>query len=233
MSQKTEDAPASGLVLHHLENSRSQRVLWLLEELGVPYTIKYYKRQPSLLAPPEMKAIHSLGKSPIITDGDLVVAESGAIIEYLLEKYANGRFQPPAAGKIKNLYYTHFAEGTIQPNLSNHLIFTLIGQRVPWFVGWIIRPVMEKVKDAAVMPNLRRAAELIEKDLEASPSIFFAGGDEPTSADFMMLFPMEVLPRAIGDSVGPKTKEWVEKVHARDAYKRALEKGGPYAYAKL
>jgi len=223
----------TGLVLHHLEDSRSQRILWLLEELEVPYTLKIYKRLPTKLAPPELLAVHPLGKSPIITDDNIVVAESGAIVEYLIEKYGNGRFQPSADGKSRNLYYTHFSEGTLMPYLTNWFIFSLIPTRSPWFLRWILRPVMERVQQGFLKPNVNKATTMIEKDLEKSPTSWFAGGPEPTSADFMMLFPMEGLPRALGNNIPQHVRKWVDDAHARPAYKRALEKGGKYAYAKL
>ncbi|KAG8832769.1 hypothetical protein FRC17_000684 [Serendipita sp. 399] len=240
----------SGLVLHHLDDSRSQRVLWLLEELQVPYTIKYYKRTKSRLAPRDLKAVHPLGKSPVITDGDLTIAESGAI--YLLKTYGNGRFQPPQTrdAELRNLYCkwlayretmmliqyidTHFAEGTMMPYLVNYLIFTIIPRHVPWFLRWLIRPIMEKVKSVMVLPNLSNVADMIEKDLGESSTGWIAGGSEPTSADFMMLFPLEGLPFALGkDKVGPNTQGWIKLTRQRPAYTRALEKGGTYAYAKL
>ncbi|KAG8755369.1 hypothetical protein FRC14_004106 [Serendipita sp. 396] len=235
MSEETAKTP-SGLVLHHLEDSRSQRVLWLLEELQVPYTIKHYKRTKSGLAPRELKAIHPLGKSPIVTDGDLTIAESGAVIEYLLKKYGNGRFEPPSnrEAELRNSYYSHFSEGTMMPYLVNFLVFTIIPRQVPWFLRWLIRPIMEKVKSVMVLPNLSNAADMIERDLGQSSTGWIAGGPEPTSADFMMLFPLEGLPFALGkDKLGPNTRGWLELAHKRPAYARALEKGGKYAYAKL
>ncbi|KIM34365.1 hypothetical protein M408DRAFT_59462 [Serendipita vermifera MAFF 305830] len=231
----------TGLVLHHLENSRSQRVLWLLEELEVPYTIKHYKRLPTMLAPPELLKVHPLGKSPVITDGGVTIAESGAIVEYLLEKYDTSRRFSPTNDpkgqiinpKITNLYYTHFGEGTLMPYVTNHLVFTMVPQRAPWFLRWLLKPIFNKVRETLVVKNVRKAADMIENDLEKSSTGWFAGGSGPTSADFQMLFPMETLPRAMGDDAGPKTKAWVELAHSRPAYKRALEKGGRYAYAKL
>ncbi|KAG8805068.1 hypothetical protein FRC18_006898 [Serendipita sp. 400] len=223
---------SSEIVLHHLENSRSQRVLWLLEELQVPYTIKHYKRLPTQLAPPELKKIHPLGKSPIITDGDLVIAESGAIVEYLIGKYGKGRFQPPEQGNVKNLYYTHYAEGTLQNLLSNWRIYGMIPERVPWPIRWLIRIVMTKTQQAFLLGTIEASTEMVEKDLEQSPTGWIAGGAEPTSADFMLLFPLEALPRAMGTRIPPKIKAWVNSAHSRDAFQRALEKGGEYAYAK-
>ncbi|KAG8863956.1 hypothetical protein FRC20_010414 [Serendipita sp. 405] len=151
---------SNGIVLHHLENSRSQRVLWLLEELQVPYTIKHYKRLPTQLAPPELKKIHPLGKSPVITDGDLVIAESGAIVEYLIGKYGKGRFQPPEQGNVKNLYYTHYAEGTLQNLLSNWRIYGMIPERVPWPIRWLIRIVMTKTQQAFLLGTIEASTEM-------------------------------------------------------------------------
>jgi len=237
---------SKGLYLHHLEDSRSQRVLWLLEELNVPYTIKHYKRdKKTRLAPKELLEIHPLGKSPVITDDGVTIAESGAIVEYLLEKYdTTRRFSPSETPivvgdkeivnpKLTNLYYNHFAEGSLMPYLVNIAIFTIVPQRMPWFLRWLLKPIFNKIMDLVVKPNIHNAAKLIENDLAKSPTGWFAGGPEPTSADFMMLFPIEVLPRGIGDNMGPKTKAWLELAHSRPAYKAALEKGGKYAYARL
>jgi len=236
----------TGIVLHHLEDSRSQRILWLLEELNIPYTIKYYKRDKSTrLAPKELLEVHPLGKSPVITDNGVTIAESGAIVEYLLEKYdTTHRFSPSGtpiiAGnkeivnpKLTNLYYTHFGEGSLMPYLVNIVIFTVVPRQMPWFLRWLLKPIFNKIIERVVIPNVLNAAKLIEDDLAKSPTGWFAGGPEPTSADFMMLFPMEVLPRGVGEKMGPNSKAWVELAHSRPAYKAALEKGGKYAYAKL
>ncbi|CAG7847067.1 SubName: Full=Related to glutathione S-transferase {ECO:0000313/EMBL:CCA75056.1} [Serendipita indica DSM 11827] len=216
------DKPSTGLVLHHLENSRSQRVLWLLEELEIPYTIKHYKRTKEQLAPRELRDIHPLGKSPVITDGDVTVAESGAIIEYLIEKYGNGRFEPPPTqeAKLQNRYYTHFGEGTLMPYLVNLHIFNIVPNRMPWFMRWFTRLIFGALQKRLIVPNLGAASKL--KNLNKF------------SADFVMLFPLEAFPLALGEkNVGPKTKAWVEMAHKRPAYIRALEKGGNYVYAKL
>ncbi|PVG00809.1 thioredoxin-like protein [Serendipita vermifera] len=229
--------PFGQIILHHLENSRSQRILWLLEELEIPYTIKRYKRLASNLAPPELKAIHPLGKSPVLQDGDAIIAESGAIVDYLLDNYAGGRFQPSEEFKLSNLYCnfvdTHFAEGTLMPHLVNHLIFTLAPEKVPWIIKWIIKPVMGRMKQLLINPNIENAAGMIEDHLSKSTTGWFASGPEPTSADFMMLYPLEILPRSMEGRIGPKTLAWVEEAHARPAYRRALEKGGKYNYAKF
>ncbi|KZT53751.1 hypothetical protein CALCODRAFT_500798 [Calocera cornea HHB12733] len=219
------------IVLHHLDDSRSQRVLWLLEELGVPYEIKYYKRLPSKTAPPELKKIHPLGKSPIITDGPITLAESGAIVEYLIAKYGKGRFVPTEEGWVDNLYYNHYSEGTIQPILVMGLIFTLIPQRSPFLIRPITLAICKNVLNVLVDPQVKANAAMIEAHLAKSPSGWFAGGPEPTSADFLMSFACETLIARGGNSAGEKTKAFVSMVHGRDAYKRGLEKGGSYAYA--
>lgn len=224
---------STGIVLHHLVDSRSQRVLWLLEELQIPYTLKIYQRTPTKQAPPELAQVHPLGKSPVITDGDLVVAESGAIVEYLLQKYGNGRFQPPPEGLVKNIYYTHYAEGTLQNLLSNWRIYGMIGERAPWPLTYLSRIIMSKAQHAVLLPTIEASTSMVEKDLEESKTIWFAGGSEPTSADFMMLLPLEILPRAMGERIPKKIKEWVDAAHRRPAYQRALKAGGEYAYAKL
>jgi len=219
------------VVLHHLDDSRSQRILWLLEELEVPYVIKYYKRQPSKLAPPELKKIHPLGKSPTITDGGVTLAESGAIVEYLIAKYGKGNFVPTETGRVDNLYYTHYAEGTLQPLLVMGYIFQLIPDRSPFIIRPVARAICGNVRTLLVEPQLKTNAEMIESHLSASPSGWFAGGPSPTSADFLMSFACETLVVRGGDSVGPKTKRFVELCHGRDAFRRGLEKGGEYAYA--
>ncbi|KDQ10410.1 hypothetical protein BOTBODRAFT_163976 [Botryobasidium botryosum FD-172 SS1] len=221
----------STLVVHHLNNSRSQRILWLLEELEIPYSIKKYERTPTMVAPKELKDVHPLGKSPVITDGDLTIAESGAIVEYIIAKYAKGRCQPPDSGFVDNLYFSHYAEGTIMPVLFNKLIFTLIPARAPFLIRPVARVICAGVTKTLVEPQLRTNGEMIEKHLEKTNGGWFAGGDVPTAADFMMLFPMEAIVKRAPDCLGEKSKAYVEMIHARPAYKRALEKGGRYEFA--
>jgi len=189
--------------------------------------------------------VHPLGKSPVITDDGVTIAESGAIVEYLLEKYdTTRRFSPSKtpiiAGdkeivnpKLTNLYYTHFGEGSLMPYLVNITIFTIVPQQTPWFLRWLLKPIFNKIIEKVVIRNVHNAAKLIEDDLAKSPTGWFAGGPDPTSADFMMSIPLEILPRGVGDKMGPKTKAWLELAHSRPAYKAALEKGGKYADAKL
>src|SRR5436190_4433183 len=180
------------ITLHHLNNSRSQRILWLLEELGLPYEIKHYQRDPKTsLAPPDLLRIHPLGKSPVITDGDLTIAESGAIVEYLVERYGKGAFIP-AQGTPERLRYTywlHFAEGTAMPPLVMKLVFNRIEKGpMPFFAKPIARGIAQRVKQGFIDPNLERIVSHIEAELGRSE--WFAS-DAFSAADIQMSFPVE------------------------------------------
>jgi glutathione S-transferase len=219
------------IVVHHLENSRSQRVLWLLEELGVPYEVKRYARNPeTMLAPPELKAVHPLGKSPVITDDGLTVAESGAIIEYLAERYGAGKWVP-AAGTPERLRYTywlHYAEGSAMPPLLLKLIFDRVETGpMPFFVRPVARAISGKVNSAFIDPQLALHLGYMESELGKSP--WFAG-NEISAADVQMSFPIEAAAARGGLATShPKLTAFLERIHARPAYQRALAKGGPYA----
>jgi glutathione S-transferase len=218
------------ITVHHLEHSRSQRVLWLLEELGVPYEIKRYPRDPKTsLAPPELRAVHPLGKSPVIVDGDITVAESGAIIEYLVDRFGQGRLVPPpgTAEKRRYIYWMHFAEGTAMPPLVMKLVFSRVrSAKMPFFAKPIARGIADNVIGSFVQPNIDRHNAHAESELAASA--WFAG-DEFTAADVMMSFPMEAAAMRGGlDERHPKSLAWLQRIHARPAYQRALERGGPY-----
>ncbi|KAI0067451.1 thioredoxin-like protein [Artomyces pyxidatus] len=223
---------ASPLILHHLNNSRSQRILWLLEELGVPYEIKFYQRTPEQFAPKELLDIHPLGKSPVITDGDVTLAESGAIIEYIINKYGNGKAVPPKDGELIDLYFRHFAEGSFMPLLVNKYVYSLVPQRSPFFIRPLLRAVFATLEGRLVERPLKASLDYIETILAKSGG-WFAGGDEPTSADYLMSFGLEGLASRSPELVGPATLAWVSRIHERPAYKRGLEKGGDYDYAKL
>ncbi|RPD65667.1 thioredoxin-like protein [Lentinus tigrinus ALCF2SS1-7] len=231
----TEDAATPGnhpkLVVHHLNNSRSQRILWLLEELELPYEIKKYQRTAEMLAPPELTAVNPLGNAPVITDGALNLAESGAIVEYIIQKYGKGRAQPLESGIIDNLYYTHYAEASLMPLLVNKLVFRIIPERVPFFLRPFLKGVFGMLSSKMIEPRLKLHAKMIEDHL-AKTDGWFAGGPEPTSADYMMIFALEAWVSEKENQLGPKIKEYIARVHARPAYQRALEKGGEYAYAK-
>jgi glutathione S-transferase len=220
------------VVVHHLNNSRSQRVLWLLEELGVPYEVKRYERDAkTMLAPPALLAIHPLGKSPVITDGEIVLPESGAIIEYLVDTYGNGRLKPPAgsAQRLKYLYWMHYAEGSAMPPLLLRLVFNRVANNpAPWPISAIARRIATTVDKSFIEPNLTRHLNFMEAELNAQT--WFAG-EEFTAADVQMSFPLEAAASRGGLNAGrPKLMAFLERIHARDAYKRALERGGRYDF---
>jgi glutathione S-transferase len=222
------------IVVHHLNNSRSQRILWLLEELGLPYEIKKYQRDPkTMLAPPELRAIHPLGKSPVITDGAVTVAESGAIIEYLLETYGDGGLMPAAgtAEKRRYTYMLHFAEGSAMSPLLMKLVFDRIETSpMPFFAKPIAKGIAKKVKSSFIMPNLKAHLDFLEAEL--NKSTWFAG-EAFTAADIQISFVLEASAARAGlDSKYPKLSAFLQRIHARPAYQRALERGGEYAYAK-
>ncbi|MFM0718355.1 glutathione S-transferase [Paraburkholderia strydomiana] len=218
------------LTVHHLNNSRSQRVLWLLEELGVPYEIKRYERDPkTMLAPPELRAVHPLGKSPVITDDGLTIAESGAIVEYLVGKYGEGRFAP-APGTPERLRYTywlHYAEGSAMPPLLLKLVALRIASApMPFFARPIARKIAATLQASFVDPQLKLHLGYIDKELSATG--WFVGNDF-TAADVQMSFPLEAA-TARGGLNGqiPAIAGFLQRIHARPAYQRALDRGGKY-----
>ncbi|MGH8852716.1 MAG: glutathione S-transferase family protein [Telluria sp.] len=218
------------IVVHHLNNSRSQRILWLLEELGLDYEIKKYQRDPrTMLAPPELKAVHPLGKAPVISDGATVVAESGAIVEYLVGRYGGGRLAP-AVGTPERLrwtYFLHFAEGTAMPPLLMKLVFDKIEHGpMPFFAKPIARMIARKVKDGYILPNIRSQLDFLESEL--GKSTWFAG-EEFSAADIQMSFALEAAASRGGlGSQHPKLDAFLQRIHARPAYARALERGGKF-----
>jgi len=206
------------ITVHHLENSRSQRVLWLLEELSLPYEVKRYERNPkTLLAPPALKAVHPLGKSPVIVDGETVVAETGAIIDYLVEK-ADGRLGPPPHRQTVLRYrqLMHYAEGSLMPLLFVMLVINRMG-----ILGKPARPRIQAMIDVHL--------DYLEEELAKRD--WFAC-DEFTALDVMMSFPLEAASHRAGlDGTRPRLIAWLDRIHARPAYREALRRGGPYAYA--
>lgn len=217
------------IIVHHLNNSRSQRVLWMLEELQLPYEIRHYQRDPkTMLAPAELRQVHPLGKSPVITDGDLVLAESGAILEYLVDRYGDGRFKPQAGTPeaLRYTYWMHFAEGTAMPPLLMKLVFDAVEKKSPLLVRPIAAGIAQKVKGMIVTPNIRRHLDFMESELAERP--WFAG-DEFTAADVQMSFPLEASASRGGlDQRYPLLTHLLQRMQARPAYQRALAKGGPY-----
>ena len=223
------------LIVHHLETSRSQRVLWLLEELGVPYELRHYKRDPQTrLAPPELKRVHPLGKSPVISNGDIVVAESGAIIEYLIECYGNQApmelsHLEPLRGTAEHRqcrFWMHYAEGSLMNWLVMKLVFdTIPKQPMPFFVRPVARALCGKVQQKLIAPNVQTALAFMEDHLASHR--WFAG-EHLSMADFQMSFAVEAaLARAENEAAWPHLIAYRERMRARTAYQRALSKGGP------
>jgi glutathione S-transferase len=222
------------IVVHHLNNSRSQRVLWLLEELGLDYEIRPYKRDPkSMLAPPELRAVHPLGKAPVITDGEFTVAESGAILEYLVERRGGGRLAPAPSSpeRVRYAYWLHFAEGSAMPPLLMKLIFDRIEKGpMPFFARPFARAIARRVKSSYVEPNIARNLDFMEAELGHSE--WFAGA-EFTAADIQMSFPLEAAAVRGGlDARRPQLMYFLERCRARPAYRRALQRGGKYELLK-
>ncbi len=222
------------IVVHHLNNSRSQRILWLLEELDLAYEIRPYQRDPhTMLAPPDLRAVHPLGKSPVITDGDLTIAESGAIVEYLVGRYGNGRLEPPAntLEKLRYTYWLHYAEGSLQPQLLLKLIFDRLERApMPFFARPIARALARKTKASFIEPNINRNLDYLEAEL--GKTAWFAGPDF-TAADIQMSFPLEAATVRGGlNASRPKLMAFLERIHARPAYKKAIERGGKYELLK-
>jgi glutathione S-transferase len=221
------------ITVHHLENSRSQRVLWLLEELGLPYQVVRYERDPNTkLAPPDLRALHPLGKSPIIEDDGQTVAETGAIIEYLLGKYGEGRLVPPAdtPQRLRYIYWLHYAEGSAMTPLLLKLLFgTMMPSGAPSLLKPVVKGVAKPVLERFIDPQLKQHADFWEAEL--SKTGWFAG-PEFTAADIQMSFPVEAA-ASRGDTrvKRPHTEAYLKAIHARPAYRRALERGGPYVYA--
>lgn len=206
------------ITVHHLENSRSQRILWLLEELGLPYAVERYERnKATMLAPPELRRVHPLGKAPVIDDDGVVVAETGAIVEYLVEK-GDGRLGAPAHrdDALRYRHFLHYAEGSLMPPLLVKLVLSRV-------------PLLGKVAQKKFQPMIDVHLDYVEAELAARP--WFAGKDF-TAADVMMSFPLEAAVTRAGATEGrPHLAAWLAKIHARPAYQAALKAGGPYAYA--
>ncbi|AKU23615.1 glutathione S-transferase [Massilia sp. MB5] len=218
------------ITVHHLNNSRSQRVLWLLEELGLDYEIVRYQRDAkTMLAPPELRRIHPLGKSPVIQDGEVLVAESGAIIEYLVEQYGKGSLVPPAGtpDKLRWRYFLHYAEGSLMTPLLMKLVFDRVESApAPFFVRPIAKAIAGKVKNSYILPQIRQHLDYLEGELAGSE--WFAGSAF-SAADIQMSFPLEAATARGGlDGARPRLAAFLARIHARPAYQRALERGGPY-----
>jgi glutathione S-transferase len=208
--------------------------LWLLEELGLEYEIVRYQRDPkTMLAPPELKAIHPLGKSPVITDNGVTVAESGAIVEYLIDTYGNGRLAPQAGTEERRrwTYFLHYAEGSAMAPLLMKLIFDRVETSpAPFFVKPIARGIAQKVKGSYILPQIDMHLDYLESEL--GKSSWFAGS-EFSAADIQMSFPLEAASARGGlDTSRPNLAAFLKRIHSRPAFQRALERGGPYELLK-
>ena len=218
------------ITVHHLNNSRSQRVLWLLEELGLEYQIKRYQRDPrTMLAPAELRQVHPLGKSPVITDGEQTIAESGAIVEYLIDRYGHERLRPAAgsAERLRYTYWLHYAEGSAMTPLLMKLVFNRMQTaKMPFLAKPVARAIARKALSSFVDPNIALHLDYMASEL--GKSTWFAG-EEFSGADIQMSFPLEAAAARGGlNATRPFLMAFLQRIHARPAYQRALERGGPY-----
>ena len=217
--------------IHHLENSRSQRILWLLEELELDYEIVHYQRDPeTMLAPDSLRAIHPLGKSPVLEDDGIIVAETGAIIEYIIDTHGGARLRPEKGtpeGRAWT-YWMHYAEGSAMPPLLMKLVFQRLPENANALVRPLVRGVSRRAEAGFVDPRLKEQIEYWDASLAETG--WFAG-KEFSAADIIMSFPLEAAASRAGAGESPNVKDFLGRIHARPAYLTALRKGGPYAYA--
>lgn len=221
------------LLVHHLADSRSQRLLWLLEELGLPYEIKRYERDPAtMLAPPALKALHPLGKAPLLDDSGIILAETGAIFEYVLDTYdKGGHLRPPPGFPARRdfTYWLHYAEGSAMPPLLLKLVFSQLPKRAPALAKPLVKGISDKALRGFVDPQLKTHFDFIEKALTRGG--WFVG-ETFSAADIMMSFALEAAAtRGLDPATYPHIAHFIQAIHARPAYQRALERGGDYAYA--
>jgi glutathione S-transferase len=220
------------ITVHHLEDSRSQRVLWLLEELELPYEVKRYARDPkTMLAPAELRQVHPLGKSPVITDNSRTVAETGLIVDYIVARHGAGRLAPApdSDDRLQYDYWLHYAEGSAMPPLLLHLIFDMVEKKSPFVIKPIAKAISANVKKQFIHPQMNLHLDYMENELRQHR--WFVG-DDFTAADIMMSFPLEAATARMNlDSRCPNISAFVKRIHERPAYQRALTAGGPYSYA--
>ena len=209
------------ITLHHLEQSRSLRILWALEELGVEYQVKYYKRLPNLSAPPELKAVHPLGKAPVLTDGDLVIAESAVILDYLQATYdTENKFKPQNSKDLMQYnYWMHYAEGSLMPLLVFNLVLTNVPKHVPFIIKPIAKKIAEGIKGGFIKPRLSDHIPFLENYV--SEHNYFAG--DFSFADIQMSFPIVALQERIGGKYA-KMKAYAERIQQRPAFQKAKAK---------
>lgn len=222
--------PGRMITVYHLNNSRSQRILWLLEELGLEYEVVKYLRDPATFrAPPELRSLHPLGKLPVVVDDGLTLAESGAIVEFILERYGQGRLAPPSGTpeRVRYTYWLHYAEGSVMTPLLLKLIFDHIETGpVPFFVRPVVRGLARAIKKQFAQPEIDRHLDFLEAEL--GHSTWFAGEDL-TAADIMLSFPLQIAAGHAGLDAGrPRLMGFLERVADRPAWRRGVERGGPY-----
>jgi glutathione S-transferase len=223
------------ITVHHLNHSRSHRVLWLLEELGLDYEVRRYERDPETLqAPPMLKAVHPLGKAPTVVDGGRALAESGAVLETLVDRHGGGRLAPPAGTpeRERYTYWMHYAEGSAMPALVLRMIFSRMPrQPMPALARPVVRALAKNVIDSFVQPQIEQHLQYMDGELAKAP--WFAG-EEFSAADIQMSFPIEAADagRSFGEG-RPSLRAYLETIRARPAYRRALDRGGPYDLSKL
>ena len=217
------------ITLHHLNNSRSQRILWLLEELGLEYDIKRYERDPeTMLAPDSLRQVHPLGKSPVITDDGLTLAESGAIVEYLVDRYGNGRLAPApnTPERLRYTYWLHYAEGSAMPPLLLNLVFQQVEEKTPFFLRPIAGAIAGRAQSSFIQPQIALHLDYMESELNKAE--WFVN-DSFTAADIQLSFPLEEAATRAGlNASRPKLMAFLERIHARPAYQQALDRGGKY-----
>jgi glutathione S-transferase len=222
------------IVVHHLNNSRSQRVLWLLEELALPYEIQRYQRDAkTMLAPPELKKVHPLGKSPVITDGERTIAESGLIMEYIVDVYGGGKLAPSPGTdeRLRYKYWLHYAEGSAMPPLLLKLVFDRVENGpMPFFIKPVAKAIARQVKQSFISPQINLHLDYLEAQLANSD--WFVG-NEFSAADIQLSFPLEAAAMRGGlDASRPRLHGFLQRIHSRPAYRRALERGGQYDFVK-
>lgn len=219
------------LVLHHLEKSRSQRIAWLLEELGVPYDVKIYERdEKTMLAPQSLRDVHPLGKSPVVTDGDKTIAESGAIIEYLLDSYDDGSLRPAAGSEERRdfTFWLHYAEGSFMPLMLLAIVLRRIDEApLPFFIKPVAKGITGKVREGFLNDNIRRHVEFIASSLESQR--WFAGTDF-SAADIQMSYCLEAVESRVELAKDfPQIGDFLGRIRDRDAYQRAEERVGSFS----
>ena len=211
------------ITLHHLNKSRSERLFWLCEELGLPYDVKVWLRKP-IRAPSELKTIHPLGKAPVMTDGDLVIAESGAIVDYILNTYS----PTPPTYSLHDSYFSHYAEGSLTLFLQMGITFTGSASMAPWYIKPVIDGFVGKVKAGYVDGQIKMHFNFLEDELGKSPTGWFGHKEEPSAADYMLLYPINTVisdpSRVSGLTVGPRLQDWMQRVKSRPAYQRGFER---------